>query len=159
MKIAKIISLVVFCIMQVNVIFCQMVTKNERIIWNTIPDSILLSSGLFNNSSFDENYNTLVFTNRYSLPKHNYNVSFSNIEYTDAEVQEVSFLEQRGVVLTDSIQYTFYPSLQKNTNLINANIAILPYISRNGNTQGLNPGLPHCRQTLYHLSHPGSEMR
>ena len=20
-------------------------------------------------------------------------------------------------------------------------------------TQGLNPGLPHCRQTLYHLSH------
>ena len=23
-------------------------------------------------------------------------------------------------------------------------------------TQGLNPGLPHCRQTLYHLSHQGS---
>ena len=23
-------------------------------------------------------------------------------------------------------------------------------------TQGLNPGLPHCRQTLYRLSHPGS---
>lgn len=135
MKIAKLISLVVFCIMQVNVIFCQMVTKNERIIWNTIPDSILLSSGLFNNSSFDENYNTLVFTNRYSLPKHNYNVSFSNIEYTAAEAQEISFLEQRGVVLTDSIQYTFHPSLQKNTNLINANIAILPYISRNGNIQ------------------------
>ena len=22
-------------------------------------------------------------------------------------------------------------------------------------TQGSNPGLPHCRQTLYHLSHPG----
>ena len=22
--------------------------------------------------------------------------------------------------------------------------------------QGLNPGLPHCRQTLYHLSHRGS---
>ena len=22
-------------------------------------------------------------------------------------------------------------------------------------TQGLNPGLPHCRQTLYHLSHKG----
>ena len=22
--------------------------------------------------------------------------------------------------------------------------------------QGLNPGLPHCRQTLYHLSHQGS---
>ena len=23
-------------------------------------------------------------------------------------------------------------------------------------TQGSNPGLPHCRQTLYHLSHKGS---
>ena len=23
-------------------------------------------------------------------------------------------------------------------------------------TQGLNPGLPHCRRTLYHLSHQGS---
>ena len=23
-------------------------------------------------------------------------------------------------------------------------------------TQGLNPGLPHCRQTLYHLSYQGS---
>ena len=23
-------------------------------------------------------------------------------------------------------------------------------------TQGLNPGLPHCRQTLYHLSHQGT---
>ena len=23
-------------------------------------------------------------------------------------------------------------------------------------TQGLNPGLPHCRQTLYQLSHKGS---
>ncbi|KAM7227273.1 hypothetical protein CapIbe_021686, partial [Capra ibex] len=23
-------------------------------------------------------------------------------------------------------------------------------------TQGLNPGLPHCRQTLNHLSHQGS---
>ena len=24
--------------------------------------------------------------------------------------------------------------------------------------QGLNPGLPHCRQTLYHLSHQGSPL-
>ena len=23
-------------------------------------------------------------------------------------------------------------------------------------TQGLNPGLPHCRQIIYHLSHQGS---
>ena len=25
-------------------------------------------------------------------------------------------------------------------------------------TQGSNPGLPHCRQTLYHLSHQGSPL-
>ena len=25
-------------------------------------------------------------------------------------------------------------------------------------TQGLNPGLPHCRQTLYYLSHQGSNL-
>ena len=25
-------------------------------------------------------------------------------------------------------------------------------------TQGLNPGLPHCRQILYHLRHQGSPM-
>ena len=25
-------------------------------------------------------------------------------------------------------------------------------------TQGLNPGLPHCRQTLYRLSHQGSPL-
>ena len=25
-------------------------------------------------------------------------------------------------------------------------------------TQGLNPGLPHCRQMLYHLSHQGSHI-
>ena len=25
-------------------------------------------------------------------------------------------------------------------------------------TQGLNPGLPHCRQMLYHLSHQGSQI-
>ena len=26
-------------------------------------------------------------------------------------------------------------------------------------TQGLNPGLPHCRQTLYPLSHEGSSSK
>ena len=26
-------------------------------------------------------------------------------------------------------------------------------------TQGLNPGLPHCRQSLYHLSHQGHLLR
>ena len=26
-------------------------------------------------------------------------------------------------------------------------------------TQGLNPGIPHCRQALYHLSYQGSPFR
>ena len=26
-------------------------------------------------------------------------------------------------------------------------------------TQGSNPGLPHCRQTLYHLNHQGSPLK
>ena len=26
-------------------------------------------------------------------------------------------------------------------------------------TQGSNPGLPHCRQTLYRLNHQGSQLR
>ena len=34
---------------------------------------------------------------------------------------------------------------------------VLPFPSvGNALTQGSNPGLPHCRQTLYHLSHQGS---
>ena len=36
----------------------------------------------------------------------------------------------------------------------------LPFPSpRNFPTQGLNPGLPHCRQTLYCLSHQGSQVQ
>jgi len=32
----------------------------------------------------------------------------------------------------------------------------LPFLQEIILTQGLNPGLPHCRQMLYHLSHQGS---
>ena len=32
----------------------------------------------------------------------------------------------------------------------------LPFLQGIFLTQGSNPGLPHCRQTLYHLSHQGS---
>ena len=36
----------------------------------------------------------------------------------------------------------------------------LPFSSPgNFPTQGLNPGLPHCRQTLYHLSHQGRAIK
>ena len=32
----------------------------------------------------------------------------------------------------------------------------ISFFMRSSLTQGLNPGFPHCRQTLYHLSHQGS---
>ena len=32
----------------------------------------------------------------------------------------------------------------------------ISFSRRSSLTQGLNPGLPHCRQMLYHLSHQGS---
>ena len=32
----------------------------------------------------------------------------------------------------------------------------IPFSRESFPTQGLNPGLPHCRQTLYRLSHQGS---
>ena len=33
----------------------------------------------------------------------------------------------------------------------------VPFSRRSFSTQGLNPGLPHCRQTLYCLNHQGSQ--
>ena len=38
----------------------------------------------------------------------------------------------------------------------NTGVGSLSLIQGISLTQGLNPGLPHCRQTLYHLTHPGS---
>ena len=53
--------------------------------------------------------------------------------------------------LCNPMDYTVYGILQ---------VRILEWVavpfSRGFSTQGLNPGLPHCRQILFHLSHQGS---
>ena len=38
----------------------------------------------------------------------------------------------------------------------NTGVGSLSFLQGNFPTQGLNPGLPHCRQILYQLSHQGS---
>ena len=38
----------------------------------------------------------------------------------------------------------------------NPGVGVHAHLHRIFPTQGLNPGLPHCRQFLYHLSHQGS---
>jgi len=38
----------------------------------------------------------------------------------------------------------------------NSGVGILSLLQGIFQTKGLNPGLPHCRQILYHLSHQGS---
>ena len=74
MKITKHISPIIFLVALVNVIYCQNVTKNERIIWNNIPDSINIFYPLFSNSSYNNNYNTAMYVSNYYLPNKNYNV-------------------------------------------------------------------------------------
>ena len=62
--------------------------------------------------------------------------------------------ESRSVV-SDSLQpyglYTPWSSLGQNTRV--GSLSLLQGIFP---TQGSNPGLPHCRQILYQLSHQGS---
>ena len=58
-------------------------------------------------------------------------------------------------VVSDSLRphglYSPWNSLGQNTEV--GNLSLLQGIFQ---TQGLNPGLPHCRQILYQLSHKGS---
>ena len=58
-------------------------------------------------------------------------------------------------VVSDSLQphglYSWWNSPGQNTG-----VGSLPLLQGIFPTQGLNPGLPHCRQILYHLSHKGS---
>ena len=49
--------------------------------------------------------------------------------------------------LYDPMDYTVYGILQ---------VRILEWVAFPFPTQGSNPGLPHCRQILYKLSHKGS---
>ena len=60
-----------------------------------------------------------------------------------------------GLVVSDSLWphelYSPWNSLGQNTGV--GNLSLLQVIFQ---TQGSNPGLPHCRQILYQLSHKGS---
>ena len=59
------------------------------------------------------------------------------------------------LVVSDSLQshglYSPWNSLGQNTG-----VGSLSFFQGIFPTQGLNPGLPHCRQILYQLSHKGS---
>lgn len=130
MKIAKHISLFVFFITQVNGIYCQNVTIKERIFWNTIPDSITNFYPLFGNQCYDEDYNTIVYVNKYTVPNGSYSVNFSNITYENITIQEKLFLEGKGVSIADTIQYRMHVTSDSKITL-----AILPYILKNGEFQ------------------------
>ena len=60
--------------------------------------------------------------------------------------------------MSESLQphelYSPWNSLGQNTGV--GSLSLLQGIFT---TQGLNPGLPHCRQTLYQLSHKGSPIK
>ena len=55
--------------------------------------------------------------------------------------------------LCDPMDYTYSPW---NSPSQNTGVGSLSLLQRIFPTQGLNPGLPHCRQILYPLSHKGS---
>jgi hypothetical protein len=103
MKIAKHISPIIFLITLVNVIYCQNVTKNERIIWNNIPDSISIFYPLFSNSSYNSDYNTAMHIGKYFLPNKSYNVIFSGLVCDNITPQEQRYLEANEALLSDSV--------------------------------------------------------
>ncbi|MBR7168546.1 MAG: type IX secretion system sortase PorU [Bacteroidales bacterium] len=134
MKITKHISPIIFLVALVNVIYCQNVTKNERIIWNNIPDSINIFYPLFSNSSYNSNYNTAMYVSKYYLPNKNYNVFFSDIACDNITPQEQMYLETNEVLLSDSVVYQMHVNENSNST-ITATLAIVPYIIKNGNIQ------------------------
>ena len=134
MKITKHISPIIFLVALVNVIYCQNVTKNERIIWNNIPDSINIFYPLFSNSSYNNNYNTAMYVSKYYLPNKNYNVFFSDIACDNITPQEQMYLETNEVLLSDSVVYQMHVN-ENSDSTITATLAIVPYIIKNGNIQ------------------------
>ena len=63
----------------------------------------------------------------------------------------VRLFTQPCLTLCDPMGYTVHGILLARIRV--GSCSLLQGIFR---TQGSNPGLPHCRQTLYHLSHQGS---
>ena len=134
MKIAKHINLIIFLITLVNVIYCQNVTKEEKIIWNRIPDSITIFYPLFSNSYYNNEYNTTVYVNKYSLLKGNYNVIFSNVMCENITLQEQRYLEEKDISLSDSILYKVHVT-DETDSTVTITLEIVPYIIKNGRVQ------------------------
>ena len=62
------------------------------------------------------------------------------------------------LVVSDSLQpYGLWPTklLYGNSSGKTTGVGCHAFLQGIFQTQGLNPGLPHCRQILYHLSHQG----
>ena len=59
---------------------------------------------------------------------------------------------QSCLTLCDPMNYT----ASRNSSGQNTGVGSLALLQGIFPTQGSNPGLPHCRQTLYQLSHKGS---
>ena len=59
---------------------------------------------------------------------------------------------QSCLTLCDPMDYTVHGTLQART----LELGSLSFLQGIFPTQGLNSGLPHCRQSLYQLSHKGS---
>ena len=80
---------------------------------------------------------------------------YMHCEYSGIYALESVMESESHSVVSDSLQphglYSPWNSLGQNTGVDSLSLlqGIFP-------TQGLNPGLPHCRQILYHLSHKGS---
>ena len=70
----------------------------------------------------------------------------------DGVLEEVESESESRLVMSDSLPprglYSPWNSLGQNTGV--GSLSLLQVIFP---TQGLNPGLPHCRWIVYHLSH------
>ena len=85
-------------------------------------------------------------------------MNLSSIEYRFLKYHQGNLLIRQSEscsVVSDSLRshelYSPWNSLGQNTG-----VGSLPFLQGIFLTQGLNPGLPHCRQILYLLSHKGS---
>ena len=93
----------------------------------------------------------------YYSPYLNNNLHFKTqgCKFFAGEIRGKWSLNESHSVVSDSLQlhglYSPWNSPGQNTGV--GNLSLLQEIFP---TQGLNPGLPHCRQILYQLSHKGS---
>ena len=83
------------------------------------------------------------------------------MEMTMNKINFLSYVEERTVVVVKVAQS--YPTLRThrlyspwNSSGQNTGVGSLSLLRGIFSSQGSNPGLPHCRQIVYQLSHKGS---